>query len=92
MTDLLPNEREYLLKVMSDESELRKRQARRMRRRLVALEGAMLENTGETKRLSVMVHRVDKRSRWNRTLLAAAVFAAPHIDPVAIYHFLVGLF
>jgi hypothetical protein len=92
MTDLLPSEREYLLKVMGDESLLRKRQARRLRSRMTAIEQAMGENTGETKRLSMMVHRVEKRSRWNRTLLAAAVFAAPHVDPVAIYHFLVSFF
>jgi len=92
MTELPQDEREYLLKVLQDESMVRRHQGRRLRSRVTALEDLVSENTGETKRLSIMVHRLEKRSRWNRTLLAAAVFAAPHVDPVAIGRFLLGLF
>jgi len=92
MTELPQDEREYLLKVLQDESMIRRRQGRRLQSRVTALEDLVSENTGETKRLSMMVHRIEKRSRWNRMLLGAAVFAAPHIDPMAVWRFVLQLF
>lgn len=88
----LPDEREYILRILKEESELRKRQQRALRRRMVRLEHTVKETGEATKRMSVMVHKQARRNRFSKTLLAVAVFAAPHLDPVALWHFLVGLF
>lgn len=88
----IPDEREYILRILQDESKVRKHQQRALRRRMMRLEQSVKETGEATKRMSVMVHRQNRRNRFSKTLLAIAVFAAPHVDPVALWKFLVGLF
>ena len=86
------DEREYLLRVLRDESEVRKRQARRMRGRIQALERSVRDNSAETSKLSDVVHALSRASKRQKALMLAAVFLAPHLDPVAVWRFVVALF